>query len=403
MSSLGNGMTAFALGVYAYQQTQNASGFAFVILCLFLPSILLRPLGGVLADRFDRRLMIIIGDSGSAAGVIFILIAFMTGSADLWKIYLCVAVSSAFTALQSPAYKASVTDLLTEDQFSRAGGLIQLASSSQHLFSPLLAGLLLSFSSIKTILIIDISTFFIAVLAVLVIKKSLIPAGKHEKKRILDDLKVGWLAITANNGVFSVIMLISLVTFFIGFMQTLFAPMVLSFTDAKSLGISQSISASGMLISSLLLGIINIKNRHTKALFIGTGGAGLCLALTGLTTNMIFITAAFFLFFSALPLINTSADVLIRKNIPNDTQGRAWGIIGVLSQLGFILAYSISGFLADRIFNPLLDDDGILAPTVGKIIGTGPGRGIGLILIISGISMVIVTTAAYKAKVYEEI
>ncbi|MCL6592236.1 MAG: MFS transporter, partial [Firmicutes bacterium] len=173
ISSIGSGLTGFALGVYAYQQTHTATSFAMITLCSFLPSILLRPFGGVMADRFDRRLMMVLGDLGSASGLVFILIMMMTGNTELWPIYLGVTVSSVFVALQSPAYKASVTDLLTEDEFSKASGLVQLAESSKYLFSPIIAGFLFSVTGIQPILIIDISTFIVAILAVLFVKKEL--------------------------------------------------------------------------------------------------------------------------------------------------------------------------------------------------------------------------------------
>lgn len=146
-----------------------------------------------------------------------------------------------------------------------------------------------------------------------------------------------------------------------------------------------------MLLSSLLLGIVGSKGKHSTILLSSLAAAGLFIALMGITTNTVFITAVFFLFFCALPLINTSADVLIRTNIPNEQQGRAWGIIGLLSQVGYIAAYSTSGLLADRLFNPLLLEAGPLADSVGRLIGTGLGRGIGLMFIIAGMLMVLVT------------
>ena len=121
VSGIGGGLTAFTLGVYAYEKTQTATSFALVTLFSFLPSLLLRPIGGVLADRFDRRVMMIIGDIGSATGVAFIwFLLKYQGNIELWQIYLGVSISSIFLALQSPAYKASITDLLTEDQFAKA-------------------------------------------------------------------------------------------------------------------------------------------------------------------------------------------------------------------------------------------------------------------------------------------
>jgi len=103
ISSIGSGLTAFALGVYVYQLTQTATSVALVTLCAFLPSIVLSPIGGVLADRFDRRLMMIVGDLFSAVGLIFILITMMIGDPSLWQICLGVMVSSIFVSLLEPA------------------------------------------------------------------------------------------------------------------------------------------------------------------------------------------------------------------------------------------------------------------------------------------------------------
>ncbi|SRR6056297_357955 len=395
MSGLGNGMTAFALGVYVYHHTQSAAAFAMVTLCLFVPSILLRPLGGVLADRIDRRLLIIGGDLGSAAAVLFLLVLTLNGNLTLPRIYLGVGINSIFTALQAPAYKASVTDLLDAEQFAKAGGLVQLASSAQHLLSPVAAGFILSLGSLTTVLLIDLSTFLIAVAAVLTIRKRCGGARGEADWSFTKDLKEGWRAVTSDKGVVQVVVLLSLITFFVGFLQTLCAPMLLSFTDAKTLGLVQSISATGMLLSSLLLGILGLKGKHSTILLTSLAAAGMCMALMGTTTHIVFITALFFLFFFALPLINTSADVLIRTHIPNEQQGRAWGIISLLSQIGYIAAYSTSGVLADHVFNPLLMENGRLAGSVGRLIGIGPGRGIGLMCSIAGIS--VIATAALSS------
>ena len=400
VSSIGGGLTAFTLGVYAYEKTQTATSFALVTLFSFLPSILLRPIGGVLADRFDRRVMMIIGDIGSAAGVAFIwFLLKYQGNIELWQIYLGVSISSIFLALQSPAYKASITDLLTEEQFAKASGLVQLASSAQYLVSPIVAGFLLSMTSIENILILDIFTFIFAALAVVAIKKE---ASKSHSDSphlsLFKDLKEGWEVIVCNQGVLTLILIISLVTFYIGFLQTLLGPMILSFSTPQTLGTILSTSALGMIGTSLYIGIRKVSTDYVRMLSYGLIGAGVFFALMGLSTNVYVITLNGFLFFCALPFINTSTDVLIRKSIPNEKQGRAWGIIGVLSQIGFIVAYGVAGYLADRIFNPLLVEGGILTSTIGQIIGVGNGRGIGLLFIFSGLLVVLIGFSSLSLK-----
>jgi len=120
ISSIGSGLTAFSLGIYAFQKTQTATNYSLIILFSFLPSFILKPIGGTFADRMNRRLLMIIGDAGSAIGLVFIFIMFINGMDSMWVIYSGVAVSSIFVAIQNPAYKASITDLLDEDSYSNS-------------------------------------------------------------------------------------------------------------------------------------------------------------------------------------------------------------------------------------------------------------------------------------------
>ncbi|MDT9719994.1 MFS transporter [Paenibacillus sp. ClWae2A] len=404
ISMIGIGLTAFSLGVYAFEKTNTATSVALITLFTFLPNILLRPIGGVLADRFDRRTMMIIGDLGSAAGLIFILSIMLTGDIQLWHIYVGVAFSSVFSALQSPAYKASATDLLDKDQFSKGSGLVQLAESSKFLFSPIIAGILLSITTIEVILVINILTFLVAILAVLVIRKSMkVEREDREGKNWITDIQEGWREVVTNKGVLLLVVIISLVTFYLGFLETLIGPMLLSFTDAKTLGTFQSVSAIGMLISSLCIGIFTITKRYASVLVMGLILCGLSFSLLGISTNIYFIIFAGFLFLSSLPFVNMSADVLVRNNIANDKQGRVWGIIGILSQLGFIIAYSLAGFLADHVFNPLLMEGGALASSVGQIIGTGPGRGIAFLFIIAGLFVILIAIITSRLKMIKSL
>ena len=144
LSRIGSGISAFALGIYLFQQTGSTSAYSFLLLCAFLPSVLLAPVGGVIADRKDRKLMMVVGDLGSSFGILFIIVMFMLSPDKQWPIYLGVAMSSLCVALHSPAFKASVTDLLDEKAYSKASGLIQLAEASRYLVSPVIAGFLLT-------------------------------------------------------------------------------------------------------------------------------------------------------------------------------------------------------------------------------------------------------------------
>lgn len=403
ISAIGSGLTSFGLGVYVFQQTGKVSLMALITLLAFLPSLLLSPLAGVLADRYDRRLLMILGDSLSAVGLLFILICLMRGEVKIWQICTGVVISSVFSSLLEPAYKATITDLLNPEQYSKASGLVQIAGSAKYLISPVLAGFLLKVSDIRLLLLLDIGTFFVTVTATLAVRKGLQSRPTKASLSFFSEMKAGWSTLSGKRGLLTLVTLGALITFCLGIVQTLVSPMILSFSDSATLGTLTTVIASGMLVSSVLIGGFAIKKSYVSLLSASLCGAGFFMALFGLRENILFIGVTGFLFFAMLPLANTSIDYLIRTNIENHLQGRAWGLIGLISQLGYVAAYAVSGVLADYLFTPLLLDDGALAGSVGRILGTGAGRGIGFLIVLAGILLCATSVMLYHMRSIREL
>ncbi|WP_241781921.1 MFS transporter [Paenibacillus sp. DMB5] len=331
ISAVGSGLTAFGLGVYLYQQTGQASAMALVTLLAFMPSLLLSPVAGVLADRYDRRLLMMLGDSLSATGLIYILICLLSGGAELWQICLGVTVSSVFSSLLDPAYKATVTDLLTEEQYTRASGFVQVAGSAKYLISPALAGYLLLVSDVKLLLVIDICTFFVTVASTLAVRRGLPSKPAEQTGSFIRELKEGWNAVSASRGVLLLVIMTSVMTFCLGFIETLSMPMILAFADSAALGTLETVIALGMLASSIVIGILPLKKGFVKILALSLFCGGLCMAVFGLRENVVLLGISGFVFFATLPFANTSLDYLLRTNISNAVQGRAWSLIGLVS------------------------------------------------------------------------
>ena len=349
ISSIGGGLTSFGLGVYIFQQTGSAANMALITLLGFLPTLLLSVPAGALADRYDRRLLMMIGDGCSALGIVFILVCMMNGGATLAQICIGVLISSVFSALLEPAFRATITDLLTREEFSRASGLVSLAGSARYLFSPILAGFLLTVSDVKLLLVIDICTFFLTVISAAVVRKSIGKKTAEKKEGLLDSIRDGWRILRSERGVLLLVLVSSAITLFMGMFQILAEPMVLSFSDEKTLGITETICASGMLVSGLILGMRGIKRNFTGIMSMSLAAAGIMMIGFGLFENICTICISGFLFFAALPFANNCLDYLTRTHIPDDVQGRVWGLIGFLSQFGYVIAYAVSGVAADAL------------------------------------------------------
>ena len=383
ISAIGGGLTGFGLGVYVFEKTGSAAGMALVTLLGFLPTLVLSVPAGVLADRYDRRLLMMLGDGFSGLGVLFILLCMMRGETSLLQICLGIFISAVFSSLLDPAYKATVSDLLTEDEYSKASGLVSLAGSARYLVSPLIAGILLSVTDVKVLLVIDICTFMITVISTFAVRKGIDTQKTATQVSFQESLQEGWNAIRVKKGVFLLVMVSSVLTLFIGVFQILAEPLVLSMADAKTLGITETICASGMLVSSLYLGIRGIKKGYVKILSISLALAGVFILGFGVFESIVYITLSGFAFFLMLPFANNCLDYLVRTNTSVELQGRVWGIVGFLSQIGYVFAYGCSGILADWI---------------AGMGGISVGRGAGIVMAFAGVALVIVSVSLLFMK-----
>ena len=349
VSAIGGGMTSFGLGVYVFNLTGSAGSMALVTLLAFLPALLLSAPAGVLADRYDRRLLMMLGDGLSALGLVYILLCMRKGEAGLYEIGIGVCIGSVFSSLLEPAYRATITDLLTPEEYAKASGMVSLAGSARYLVSPMLAGLLLSVADIRLLLRIDIATFFLTAVCTAAVRRGL-EAGRTERKESFrQSFRAGWEAVAGKRGVLVLVLVSSCITCFMGVLQILSEPMILSFADSRTLGIAETVCASGMLASGLLLGVRGMKGHYVRTLRTSLAAAGAAMIGFGCRENIIVICAFGFLFFFMLPFCNSCLDYLARTNIDADRQGRAWGLISFLSQIGYVFAYGIAGRLADGL------------------------------------------------------
>lgn len=383
VSSIGGGLTSFGLGVYVFQTTGSVTGTAMISLLAFLPTLLLSVPAGILADRFDRRLLMMIGDGCSAIGLIYILVCMLGGDVRIWQIYIGVLISSVFSSLLEPAYRATISELLTKEEYARASGMVSMAGSARYLISPVLAGILLTVSDVSLLLMIDIGTFGLTLLAVAVVRNSIKTRMEKKDQSFFRDLQEGWLAVTEKRGVFILVIMSSFVCLSMGTIQVLSEPMILAFSDSMSLGTAESICACGMLVSGVVLGIRGIKKGYVKLLALSLGMAGVSMFFFGLRENMLLICISGFLFFCMLPVSSCCIDYLVRTNISEELQGRAWGLIGFLSQIGYVVAYGAVGIGADAI----ADSFSISA-----------GRGCGVMILLAGGVLVVLAGCIYRLK-----
>jgi len=384
ISTVGSGMSAFALGVYVYQRTNSATDFALIFLAGMLPRVIFSPFAGVLADRVDRRKLMIISDIGAmiGTGIAFTLAA--SGQLQISHVYLVTSITSAFSALRVPAYTATAGALVTKEQHGRVGGMIQLNDAIGQVIAPMAAGALISAFNMTSILFIDLLTFVFSLITLFMVVFPAMTSKIEKRGSFAKEIKYGWDYLTARPGLMGLMIVFVIGNFFVGNAQALLTPMILSFASTKALGLIMSAGGVGMVIGGIALSIWGggKKPIYTILSFYALLGFGIMLA--GFVPSALVVGIGIFLAYLSLPfIIGTTSAVLISK-VAREVQGRVFSLRIMMVTFSFTLAFIAAGPLAEKIFKPLLVQGGALASSIGSLIGVGEGRGIGLMFIILG-------------------
>ena len=156
------------------------------------------------------------------------------------------------------------------------------------------------------------------------------------------------------------------------------------------MGFATTVSAIGMLVGSLFLSSVGIKKEPSRILQLALLSLGFFMAAFAWKENEILVCIFGFCIFLSLPFANMSIDYLVRITIPAVHQGKAWGLLGLISQVCYVAAYASTGIFVNFIINPFLQSERKVSDMVLALIGRGEGRGAALMVMIAGICLMII-------------
>lgn len=407
-SLLGSGMTGFALPIWAFLQTGQATTLALAALFYFAPTVLFSPVAGALVDRWNRKLTMMLSDLAQGLTTVAMLPLFVTGNLQIWHWYIAGSVAGTFAAFHFPAYSAAVTTMVSKAQYGRASGLLSVAESISGIFAPATAAAIIGFlgitAGVPTIMLIDIVTFSIAIgilLAVRIPQPPRTETGPRPRGSLLRESVYGFRFIAARRSLLG----LQLVFFCINLVGTLgftlVAPMVLARTggDPIPLGSVQSVGALGGVLGGIAMSSWGGPKRRVHGVLGGMAIEGILgSVLMGVGQGLVFWAAAAFCAAFFIPIINGSNQAIWQAKVPPEIQGRVFAARRLIAQITIPIAMGIAGPLADLSFEPAMRPAGALSGTFGFLVGVGPGSGMGLILVLSGIVGTCVGLGAYSVR-----
>ncbi|HEX2211247.1 MAG TPA: MFS transporter [Longimicrobium sp.] len=395
VSSLGSGLTGFALPVWIYQETGSAEAFGLLFFAATVPMVLLSPIAGALVDRWDRRRVLLWSDALSALMTLGIAALLYTESFRLWHLVLLSGLGSAVGTFQGPAFNAAVAMLVPQRHFARASGMMQTSNAVTGILTPLVAGVLVTTVGLWGVLAIDVATFLVAVGTLAAVRVPNPPPSPAPRQHLLREAHEGWVFVRERPALLYLLIYFPVINLGQGMVNPLFSPMVLSFATPAELGAVISVSSVGMLLGSLALSAWGGPARKVRGLVMGQTLCALCLVALGLGASLWVVGTAMFLMLLVSPLAQGSSQAIWLGKTPPHMMGRVFAIRRMLALSTMPVAALACGPLADRVFNPLLLPGGALEHSVGRIVGVGPGRGIAFLFVLIGLFVMAMTALLY--------
>lgn len=398
LSMTGSAMTAFALGIWAYQKTGLATSLALVDFFFLGATIVATPLAGVYVDRWNRKLTMMLSDLVAVAATVAVLVLYLTGHLQIWHLYVASAMQGIGSAFQWPAYSAAISQMMPKEHYARASGLMALADSGSYIVAPILAGFLIRFIHVGGIMTIDITTFGIAVLALLVVRIPRHVPDVSMKESMWRQMTFGFRFIHERGPLLSLVTVFAISNFMISLSNPLFTPMVLARTgqNATALGFTQSAAGLGGALGGFLLGVWGGPKAKVRGILLGDPlnfmVLGLCIFFG---RGPVAWATGFLLSSCVATMVNGLSQSIWQAKVPAGLQGRVFSARRMIAWMIMPVATLLAGPLADKVFEPAMRSGGVMVPVFSRIVGTGPGAGMAVMYLLSATAASVVTLAGF--------
>lgn len=388
VSQLGSRMTAYALVLWSYARAGTVMSVATLALCSYLPEMLFTFLGGSVADRVNRKAVMLLSDTAAALGTLSLVLLSRAGTLALWHLYAVNFLVGMTNAFQSPASNAALSQIIPARHYARASGLQSFSTAANTLACPALATAAMAFGGLQCILFIDLLSFFVGAGMLLLLVR--IPpvaregvaakGGAMEGLRFLRHERPALLRLI---GFFSIVNLLASMSG-----NGLMPAMILARTGGNELAVGSVATCVGIgtLLGSMLAAALPSPRRPLKVVFFSCGISFLlCDCLWGLGRGVGIWSLAALAGNLPLPLLNANLTTVLRLSVPMERQGRVFAAQGALQFCSVPLGYLLGGLLSDYVAEPLMRGGGPVASALAPLVGTGAGSGMAVLFLLVGL------------------
>jgi len=389
VSMTGSGMTRFALTIWVWQETGEATALAIVAIFSFAPAIFFSPIAGAIVDRVSRKKIMIASDLAAGLSTVALVILFSTGHLEIWHLWAAGFFASAFESFQFPAYSAAITTMIEKKHYTRANAMLAMVQSAS--------------------MIIDIVTFLFAIgtlLLVVIPNPAETAVGRASRGTLLQESVFGFRYIFSNRSLLGLLFIFFTTNLTFGLTMILLAPMILSRTGQNAGILATTMTAFGVggVVGGLVIAAWGGFKRRIHGVLLGLVFLSIFGQIViGVGQSVQVWAAGAFLALFFMPLVNGSSQAIWQAKVSPDIQGKVFATRRLIAQISAPVAMIMGGRLADAVFEPAMASGGAFAQFFQPLVGSGLGSGMALLFIFAGFVGVAAALIGYLVPVIRDV
>ncbi|MDQ3006014.1 MAG: MFS transporter, partial [Chloroflexota bacterium] len=384
VSVLASAMSQFALTIFMFQETGSVTALGLMQVFFITPFLVISPIAGVMVDRYNRKMMMLVSDLGAGLATLVILALQALGLLEYWHLYGTSIIYGLGMAFQWPAYSAAISTMVPKEQLGRVNGMMSLIEAGPGVIAPLLAGTLYPLIGLTGILFFDVATFLLAIGALLLVHIPQPPRtleGQQAQGNMLKEAAYGFKYIFARPSLLGLQLVFFAGNLFSGIGFTVLAAMILSRTnnDTQMLGLAETAGGIGGVVGGVLMSVWGGFKRRSHGVLLGWIVSGIGMAIVGFAGGLPVWITGMAITTIMVPLVNGSNQAIWQSKVAPDLQGRVFSARRLIAWLTNPISPIIGGTLADFVLEPAARAQTGLPATFAWLVGTGPGAGMGLL------------------------
>lgn len=366
VSIFGASIYSFAIGLYVLEITGSGLSFALSLIISIIPMIIINPFAGVIADKFDKKMIVVSMDMLNGVLLIFLYIISGIYGLSLKMIYISTFITTIFTTIFGTTMEAAIPNVVSEDMLMNINSISKIIDSISSILGPMVGGIVFSFIDIRYFILFNGISFMLSGISEIFIDFKYNYNGENEsgnKINFARDIRSGLEYILNRENIIGVFGVLVSLNFFMGFSVVIPLPYIVNnvlILGSKSLGIIQSATPLGMIIGAIMVKDVMRRFSYKKILTYANLALSICMILLGIpiffknaifnnNIHVVYYSIVMIIFGATISFIDIPIIHLVQRLVPDEYRGRVFSIGISIAKIILPIGLLLSGFLLNRI------------------------------------------------------